>query len=125
MRPTDRSIDRSPEREETFRFTFLARARDRFPRATPRVFVHTPRSVRVVASGTRHPDIEPPGRRISVLIIPTNKMRYYAHFIQSREEIIKKPSSEECSRKEKPTNEVPYLLACSLVSCPHASLKFI
>ena len=123
MRPTDRSIN--PLERDTFRFTSLARARDRFPRATPRVFVHTPRSVRVVASGTRHPDIEPPGRRISVLIIPTNKMRYYAHFIQSREEIIKKPSSEECSRKEKPRqNEVPYS-ACSLVSCPHASLKFI
>ena len=97
MRSTDRSIDRSPEREEAFRFTFLARARDRFPRATPRVFVlHNPRSVRVVASGTRHPDIEPPGRRISVLIIPTNKMRYdvLCSLHSSCEEIIKKPSSK-------------------------------
>ena len=103
MRPVDRS---TPRARNVLFYVCLARARDRFPRATPRVFVlHTPRSVRVVASGTRHPDIEPPGRRISVLIIPTNKMRYYAHFIQSREEIIKKPSferCEECSRKEKP-----------------------
>ena len=44
-------------------------------------------------------------------------MRYYAHFIQSREEIIKKPSSEECSRKANERSSLFSLLARVLPAC--------